>query len=110
MDLFFPNMVRVPRGETMLVDFEIQVRWFMFMILKEYHHQMMFSTSNHRVLCWFREVVYSEHLYETKIISVLSIVVIEDHIMVPVDNHSNEDYIIKRGEVISISTSIFETN
>ena len=23
VDLFFPNMVRVPRGETMLIDFEI---------------------------------------------------------------------------------------
>ena len=26
VDLFFPNMVRVPRGETMLVDFEIQCK------------------------------------------------------------------------------------
>ena len=26
MDLFFPNMVRVPRGETMLIDLEIQCK------------------------------------------------------------------------------------
>ena len=91
IDLFFPNDVRVPRGESMLVDFEILC-------------EMTYVTTG--VPRHTRNVSYMlvprSSISRTPLRQANSIGIIDagyrGHIMVPVDNVSNEDYVVKRGE------------
>ena len=93
VDLFFPNMVRVPRGETMLVDFEIQCK---MVHIYELEDGSLFQEPASFML------VPRSSIFRTPLRQANNIGIIDSgyrgHIMVPVDNHSNEDYIIKRGE------------
>ena len=98
VDLFFPNMVRVPRGETMLVDFEIQC--------KMVHVHDIEGVSSPDDVQYMEPssfmLVPRSSIFRTPLRQANNIGIIDSgyrgHIMVPVDNHSNEDYIIKRGE------------
>ena len=91
--LFFPNMVRVPRGETMLVDFEIQCKMVRIFELDD---GSLFEEPSSFML------VPRSSIFRTPLRQANNIGIIDSgyrgHIMVPVDNHSNEDYIIKNGQ------------
>ena len=93
MDLFFPNMVRIPKGETMLVDFEIQCKMVRIFELDD---GSLFEEPSSFML------VPRSSIFRTPLRQANNIGIIDSgyrgHIMVPVDNHSNEDYIIKNGQ------------
>ena len=95
VDLFFPNMVRVPRGETMLVDFEIQCKMV-------HVSQFIESTTVELEEPESFMLVPRSSIFRTPLRQANNIGIIDSgyrgRIMVPVDNHSNEDYIIKSGE------------
>ena len=91
VDLFFPNSVRIPAGKSELVDFEIQC-------------EMLDTTAGvpriHKNVSFM--LVPRSSIWRTSLRQANSIGIIDagyrGHIMVPVDNISNEDYIIKPGE------------
>ena len=93
VDLFFPNMVRIPKGETMLVDFEIQCKMVRIFELDD---GSLFEEPSSFML------VPRSSIFRTPLRQANNIGIIDSgyrgHIMVPVDNHSNEDYIIKNGQ------------
>ena len=93
VDLFFPNMVRVPRGETLLVDFEIQCK---MVHVYELEDGSLFEEPTSFML------VPRSSIFRTPLRQANNIGIIDSgyrgHIMVPVDNISNEDYIIKPKE------------
>ena len=99
VDLFFPNMVRVPRGETMLVDFEIPGK-----MVHVHDIEGVSSPDDVQYIepSSFMLVPRSSIFRTPSRQFFVNIGIIDSgyrgHIMVPVDNHSNEDYIIKRGE------------
>ena len=84
IDLFFPNSVRIPRGESMLIDFEIQC-------------EMIQGKKNVSYMLVPRSSVWRTPLRQSNSIGIID-AGYRGHIMVPVDNTSNEDYIIKPGE------------
>ena len=84
IDLFFPNSVRIPRGESMLIDFEIQC-------------EMIQGKKNVSYMLVPRSSVWRTPLRQSNSIGIID-AGYRGHIMVPVDNISNEDYIIKPGE------------
>ena len=90
VDLFFPNMVRVPKGETLLVDFEISCKMVHVHELDDGH---LFEEPTSFML------VPRSSIFRTPLRQANNIGIIDSgyrgHIMVPVDNRSNEDYIIK---------------
>ena len=91
VDLFFPNSVRILAGKSELVDFEIQC-------------EMLDTTAGvpriHKNVSFM--LVPRSSIWRTSLRQANSIGIIDagyrGHIMVPVDNISNEDYIIKPGE------------
>ena len=93
VDLFFPNMVRVSKGETLLVDFEINCKMVHVHELDDGH---LFEEPTSFML------VPRSSIFRTPLRHANNIGIIDSgyrgRIMVPVDNHSNEDYIIKSGE------------
>ena len=90
VDLFFPNMVRVSKGETLLVDFEINCKMVHVHELDDGH---LFEEPTSFML------VPRSSIFRTPLRQANNIGIIDSgyrgHIMVPVDNRSNEDYIIK---------------
>ena len=90
VDLFFPNMVRVPRGETMLVDFEINCK---MVHIYELENGNLYEEPTSFML------VPRSSIFRTPLRQANNIGIIDSgyrgRIMVPVDNRSNEDYIIK---------------
>ena len=90
VDLFFPNMVRVPKRETLLVDFEISCKMVHVHELDDGH---LFEEPTSFML------VPRSSIFRTPLRQANNIGIIDSgyrgHIMVPVDNRSNEDYIIK---------------
>ena len=90
VDLFFPNMVRVPKGETLLVDFEISCKMVHVHELDDGH---LFEEPTSFML------VPRSSIFRTPLRQANNIGIIDSgyrgRIMVPVDNRSNEDYIIK---------------
>jgi len=90
VDLFFPNMVRVPKGETLLVDFEINCKMVHVHELDDGH---LFEEPTSFML------VPRSSIFRTPLRQANNIGIIDSgyrgRIMVPVDNRSNEDYIIK---------------
>jgi len=93
VDLFFPNMVRVPKGETLLIDFEINCKMVHVHELDDGH---LFEEPTSFML------VPRSSIFRTPLRQANNIGIIDSgyrgRIMVPVDNHSSEDYIIKNGE------------
>ena len=93
VDLFFPNMVRVPKGETMLVDFEINCK---MVHVHEIELGHLFEEPTSFML------VPRSSIFRTPLRQANNIGIIDSgyrgRIMVPVDNRSNEDYIIKPKE------------
>lgn len=85
IDLFFPNRVRVPKRESLLVDFEIQCE----MVDGE-----LLNTSFQLVP---RSSIWRTPLRQSNSIGIID-AGYRGHLMVPVDNISNDDYIIKSGE------------
>ena len=94
VDLFFPNMVRVPKGETMLIDFEIQCK--MVHIWDPEDGGGIFEEPESFML------VPRSSIFRTPLRQANNIGIIDSgyrgRIMVPVDNRSGEDYIVKNGE------------
>tara|TARA_Y100001963_G_C6580962_1_gene353382 strand:- start:44 stop:484 length:441 start_codon:yes stop_codon:yes gene_type:complete len=84
IDLFFPNSVRIPRGESMLIDFEIQC-------------EMIQGKKNVSYMLVPRSSVWRTPLRQSNSIGIID-AGYRGHIMVPVDNTSNEDYVVKPGE------------
>ena len=86
-------MVRIPKGETMLVDFEIQCKMVRIFELDD---GSLFEEPSSFML------VPRSSIFRTPLRQANNIGIIDSgyrgHIMVPVDNHSNEDYIIKNGQ------------
>ena len=89
IDLFFPNSVRVPRKQSLLVDFEIQCE-----MLHEIGQGAFLGTSFQLVP---RSSIWRTPLRQSNSIGIID-AGYRGHLMVPVDNISNEDYIIKSGE------------
>jgi len=93
VDLFFPNMIRVPKGETMLVDFEINCK---MVHVNEIELGHLFEEPTSFML------VPRSSIFRTPLRQANNIGIIDSgyrgRIMVPVDNRSNEDYIIKPKE------------
>ena len=93
VDLFFPNMIRVPKGETMLVDFEINCK---MVHVNEIELGHLFEEPTSFML------VPRSSIFRTPLRQANNIGIIDSgyrgHIMVPIDNISNEDYIIKPKE------------
>ena len=91
--LFFPNMVRVPKGETLLVDFEINCKMVHVHELDDGH---LWEEPTSFML------VPRSSIFRTPLRQANNIGIIDSgyrgRIMVPVDNRSSEDYIIKNGE------------
>ena len=93
VDLFFPNRVNVPMGETLLVDFEINCKMVHVHELDDGH---LFEEPTSFML------VPRSSIFRTPLRQANNIGIIDSgyrgRIMVPVDNRSNEDYIIKPKE------------
>ena len=93
VDLFFPNMVRVPKGETLLVDFEINCKMVHVHELDDGH---LFEEPTSFML------VPRSSIFRTPLRQANNIGIIDSgyrgRIMVPVDNHSGYDYRVKRGD------------
>ena len=93
VDLFFPNRVNVPMGETLLVDFEINCK---MVHVHEMEHGHLFEEPTSFML------VPRSSIFRTPLRQANNIGIIDSgyrgRIMVPVDNRSNEDYIIKPKE------------
>ena len=93
VDLFFPNMIRIPKGETMLVDFEINCK---MVHVNEIELGHLFEEPTSFML------VPRSSIFRTPLRQANNIGIIDSgyrgRIMVPVDNRSNEDYIIKPKE------------
>ena len=89
IDLFFPNSVRIPAGKSELVDFEIQCE-----MLHEIGQGAFLGTSFQLVP---RSSIWRTPLRQSNSIGIID-AGYRGHLMVPVDNISNEDYIIKSGE------------
>ena len=93
VDLFFPNMIRIPKGETMLVDFEINCKMV-------HIHEMELGHLYEEPTSFM--LVPRSSIFRTPLRQANNIGIIDSgyrgRIMVPVDNRSNEDYIIKPKE------------
>ena len=93
VDLFFPNMIRIPKGETMLVDFEINCKMV-------HIHEMELGHLYEEPTSFM--LVPRSSIFRTPLRQANNIGIIDSgyrgHIMVPIDNISNEDYIIKPKE------------
>ena len=93
VDLFFPNRVKVPKGETMLVDFEINCKMV-------HIHEMELGHLYEEPTSFM--LVPRSSIFRTPLRQANNIGIIDSgyrgHIMVPIDNISNEDYIIKPKE------------
>ena len=96
VDLFFPNMVRVPRGETMLVDLEIQCKMVYVNQLIEAGNTAEFEEPESFMLVP-RSSIFRTPLRQSNHIGIIDSGY-RGHIMVPVDNISNEDYMITPGQ------------
>ena len=91
IDLFFPNDVRIPKGESLLIDFEIEC-------------EMINTTAGvpriHKNVSYM--LVPRSSISRTPLRQSNSIGIIDagyrGHIMVPVDNISNDDHVVRRGE------------
>ena len=96
VDLFFPNMVRVPKGETMLIDLEIQCKMVKVFLLDDGGNSTEYEEPESFML------VPRSSIFRTPLRQANHIGIIDSgyrgRIMVPVDNISNEDYIIKPKE------------
>ena len=91
IDLFFPNDVRVPARQSMLVDFEILCEMVYKSVGVPRH------TKNISYMLVPRSSIWRTPLRQSNSIGIID-AGYRGHIMVPVDNISNEDYIIKKGE------------
>ena len=91
IDLFFPNSVRIPAGKSELVDFEIQCEMLDTSVGVPRH------TRNVSFMLVPRSSIWRTSLRQSNSIGIID-AGYRGHIMVPVDNISNEDYIIKPGE------------
>ena len=91
--LVFPNRVNVPKGETLLVDFEINCKMVHVHELDDGH---LFEEPTSFML------VPRSSIFRTPLRQANNIGIIDSgyrgRIMVPVDNRSNEDYIIEPKE------------
>ncbi len=91
IDLFFPNSVRVPRKQSLLVDFEIQCEMVVELPIDPTH----FTNTSFQLVP--RSSIWRTPLRQSNSIGIID-AGYRGHLMVPVDNISNEDYIIKSGE------------
>ena len=96
VDLFFPNMVRVPKGETMLIDLEIQCKMVHVNQIVENVTTAEIEEPESFMLVP-RSSIFRTPLRQSNHIGIIDSGY-RGHIMVPVDNISNEDYIIKPKE------------
>ena len=91
IDLFFPNDVRIPAGSSLLIDFEIQCEMLDISI------GVPRITKNVSYMLVPRSSISRTPLRQANSIGIID-AGYRGHIMVPVDNVSNEDYVVKRGE------------
>jgi dUTP pyrophosphatase len=95
IDLFFPNDIVVPAGQTVLIDLEV--------ICELRKISSSFSAKSQSM---FENISYylypRSSIYKTPIRLANSVGIIDagyrNSIKVPVDNRSNEDYTVKRGQ------------
>ena len=98
VDLFFPNNMNIPKGQTLLIDFEINCRMV--------HVHDIEGVSSPDDVQYMEPssfmLVPRSSIFRTPLRQSNHIGIIDSgyrgHIMVPVDNISNEDYIIKPKE------------
>ncbi len=89
IDLFFPNRVRVPSKQSLLVDFEIQCEMLKYLSVN--------VSTNISFQLVPRSSIWRTPLRQSNSIGIID-AGYRGRLMVPVDNISNEDYIIKSGE------------
>jgi len=100
IDLYFPNDVNVPAGESLLIDFEIQCE--MWTWTQDTGYQMNIAKSLDNYYNCSYQLVPRSSIWRTPLRQANGIGIIDagyrGRIMVPVDNRSGRDYRIKRGE------------
>ncbi len=100
IDLYFPNDVNVPAGESLLIDFEIQCE--MWTWTQDTGYQMNIAKSLDNYYNCSYQLVPRSSIWRTPLRQANSIGIIDagyrGRIMVPVDNRSGRDYRVKRGE------------
>ena len=93
VDLFFPNNMNIPKGQTLLIDFEINCRMVHVHELEDGH---LFEEPTSFML------VPRSSIFRTPLRQANNIGIIDSgyrgRIMVPVDNRSNRDYFIDAGD------------
>ena len=100
IDLYFPNDVNVQAGQSLLIDFEIQCEMWTWTRDSGYDVSVAKSLDN-PYNCSYQLVPRSS-IWRTPLRQANNIGIIDagyrGRIMVPVDNRSNSDYRVKRGE------------
>ena len=100
IDLYFPNDVNVPAGESLLIDFEIQCE--MWTWTQDTGYQMNIAKSLDNYYNCSYQLVPRSSIWRTPLRQANNIGIIDagyrGRIMVPVDNRSGRDYRVKRGE------------
>jgi len=100
IDLYFPNDVNVPAGESLLIDFEIQCE--MWTWTQDTGYQMNIAKSLDNYYNCSYQLVPRSSIWRTPLRQANGIGIIDagyrGRIMVPVDNRSGRDYRVKRGE------------
>ena len=91
IDLYFPHSVRIGAGDTLLIDFEIRTRMKHILDPKTLEMEE-----------WSYMLVPRSSIWRTPLRQSNGVGIIDSgyrgHIMVPVDNMSNQSYEVKRGE------------
>jgi len=91
IDLFFPNSVRIQAGKSELVDLEIQCEMLDISV------GVPRITKNVSFMLVPRSSIWRTPLRQSNSVGIID-AGYRGHIMVPVDNISNRDYVIKKDE------------
>ena len=91
IDLYFPHNVRIGAGDTLLIDFEIRTR------MKHILDPKTLEMEECSYMLVPRSSIWRTPLRQSNGVGIIDSGY-RGHIMVPVDNRSGEDYIIKNGE------------
>ena len=100
IDLYFPNDYNIPARQSVLIDFEIQCE--MWTWTKDTGYDIELSKELDKPYNCSYQLVPRSSIWRTPLRQANSIGIIDagyrGRIMVPVDNHSGQDYRVKRGD------------
>ena len=100
IDLYFPHTYNIPARQSVLIDFEIQCE--MWTWTKDTGYDVHLRKDLNKPFNCSYQLVPRSSIWRTPIRQANSIGIIDagyrGRIMVPVDNHSGQDYRVKQGE------------